>query len=229
MVRGRAFRGCIVPAQAPCRPPCTRTSASLVSESTSMLETPRRSRPVRGDRRNAPIRDRRSGAGRDLRDLLRRPGHHLHVLRHSELRLRRHRLLHRPLLLLPQHATRLGHHPGRGALHPRGVAGVGGIPLRRLVPPPAPVVADDQGGGDHRPPGGHPLLGHLDLRQPGDSGGPRSGPAARRRVPGLRRGGHAGPAHRLRVRGRDRRCRRVDLALHRRRPQGARRWSTPRR
>ena len=38
---------CISPGQRPFRPSCAGTSASLVSESTSMSETPRRSRPVR--------------------------------------------------------------------------------------------------------------------------------------------------------------------------------------
>ena len=45
-----------------------------------------------GSRRMLPIRDRRTGAGGHLRHRLGRPGHHLHVVGHLELRLRRHRV-----------------------------------------------------------------------------------------------------------------------------------------
>ena len=176
---------------------------------------------MRGVRRDAPIRDRRSGAGRDLRDLLRRPGHHLHGVGHPELRLRRDGLLHRPLLLLPQHAARLVHPARRRAVHPRGRSGVGRAPLRGSVPPSAPGLTHDQSGGDDRSAGGHPVPGDTDLRRPGHSGGPRPGSAAGCRLPGLGRCGDAGPGHRLRVCARDRCRRRSDPAFHGRRPQGA--------
>ena len=78
-------------------------------------------------------------------------GHHLRVVGHLELRLRRHGLLHRPPLLLPPHPAELGH-PARRPSSSIVVAGPahGRLPLRRPVPVPAALVAADQGRGHHR-------------------------------------------------------------------------------
>ena len=181
-------------------------AASLVSVSTSMSEMSRLIQPARGWLpQDAAIRDRRAGPRRDLRHRLGRSGHHLHVLGHPELRLRRDRRTSSPASTTSCTRSRTGPSP-----RPPSSSIVIAAPahrrpaLRRPLPPPAAVVTPDQGGGDHRPAGGHPVAGDADLRQPGHPAGARPGARARRGLPIPGRPGHARPDHRVHLRRRDR-------------------------
>ena len=133
-----------------------------------------------------------------------------------------HRLLHRPLLLLPPHPGVLGHPAGRRGRHRDRLARTRDRPLRRPLPPPAAVVAADQGGG-HRsacsvaiPSLATLIFGNQAIQQ-----APGPGPRAGQRLPLPRGARDPGPDHRLRLRRRDRGGRRAGPALHRGRPQGA--------
>ena len=95
------------------------------------------------------------------------------------------------------------------------------LALRRPLPLPAPVVTVDQGRGHDRSARRHPVGRHLDLRQPGDPAGARTGAGAGAGLPLPGRSGHHGPDHRLRLRRGDRGGRGRRAALHRGRPEGA--------
>ncbi len=116
---------------------------------------------------DAAVRDRRIGAGRDLRHRCGRSGHHVHLVGHLELRVRCHGVLHRPFLLFPAHHSRTGASRSAAVVSILVAAPAMGVVLYLAAVPLPPVVGTpDQGRGDDRPARRPPCPGDsLDLRE----------------------------------------------------------------